>query len=91
MVADAIVEHIKLCNWKVERGAPWEGLLISHKRLSPSERRSDCFAYRQLEAQFQFFELVTIVTGVCTELSRVCVPKIRFGIDGGERRDMLAT
>jgi hypothetical protein len=22
MVADAIVEHIKLCNWKVERGAP---------------------------------------------------------------------
>jgi hypothetical protein len=25
MVADAIVEHIKLCNWKVERGQPWEG------------------------------------------------------------------
>jgi hypothetical protein len=25
MVADAIVEHIKLCNWKVERGPPWEG------------------------------------------------------------------
>jgi hypothetical protein len=25
MVADAIVEHIKLCNWKVERGAPWGG------------------------------------------------------------------
>jgi hypothetical protein len=25
MVADAIVEHIKLCNWKIERGPPWEG------------------------------------------------------------------
>jgi hypothetical protein len=25
MVADAIVDHIKLCNWKVERGAPWGG------------------------------------------------------------------
>jgi hypothetical protein len=25
MVADAIVEHIKLCNWTVERGPPWEG------------------------------------------------------------------
>jgi hypothetical protein len=25
MVADAIAEHIKLCNWKVERGAPWGG------------------------------------------------------------------
>src|SRR6266481_3443389 len=23
MVADAIVEHIKLCNWKIERGPPW--------------------------------------------------------------------
>jgi hypothetical protein len=25
MVADAIVEHIRLCNWKIERGPPWEG------------------------------------------------------------------
>ena len=25
MVADAIVQHIRLCNWKVERGAPWGG------------------------------------------------------------------
>ena len=25
MVAAAIVEHIRLCNWKVERGAPWGG------------------------------------------------------------------
>jgi hypothetical protein len=25
MVADAIVEHIRLCNWKVERGRPWGG------------------------------------------------------------------
>jgi hypothetical protein len=25
IVADAIVDHIKLCNWKVERGAPWSG------------------------------------------------------------------
>jgi hypothetical protein len=25
MVADAIVEHIRLCNWKIERGAPWGG------------------------------------------------------------------
>jgi hypothetical protein len=25
MVADAIVEHIRLCNWKVERDRPWEG------------------------------------------------------------------
>jgi hypothetical protein len=25
MVADAIVDHIKLCNWKVERGPPWGG------------------------------------------------------------------
>lgn len=25
MVADAIVEHIRLCNWKVERGPPWGG------------------------------------------------------------------
>jgi hypothetical protein len=24
-VADAIVGHIKLCNWKVEGGAPWGG------------------------------------------------------------------
>jgi hypothetical protein len=24
-VADAIVEHIRLCNWKVERDRPWEG------------------------------------------------------------------
>jgi hypothetical protein len=28
MVAEAIVEHIKLCNWKVERGPPWEGFLF---------------------------------------------------------------
>jgi hypothetical protein len=26
MVADAIVEHIRLCNWKVERGPPWGGV-----------------------------------------------------------------
>jgi hypothetical protein len=25
MVAAAIVEHIRLCNWKVERAAPWGG------------------------------------------------------------------
>jgi hypothetical protein len=25
MVATAIVDHIKLCNWKVERGPPWSG------------------------------------------------------------------
>jgi hypothetical protein len=25
MVADAIVEHIRLCNWKVERERPWGG------------------------------------------------------------------
>jgi hypothetical protein len=25
IVADAIVEHIRLCNWKVERGPAWEG------------------------------------------------------------------
>jgi hypothetical protein len=25
MVAAAIVEHIRLCNWKVERGSPWGG------------------------------------------------------------------
>jgi hypothetical protein len=25
MVADAIVDHIKLCNWKIERGPPWGG------------------------------------------------------------------
>ncbi len=25
MVAAAIVDHIKLCNWKVERGPPWGG------------------------------------------------------------------
>ena len=24
-VAAAIVEHIRLCNWKVERGPPWGG------------------------------------------------------------------
>jgi hypothetical protein len=23
MVAAAIVEHIRLCNWNVERGPPW--------------------------------------------------------------------
>jgi hypothetical protein len=26
MVAAAIVEHIRLCNWKVERGPAWGGL-----------------------------------------------------------------
>jgi hypothetical protein len=25
MVADAIVDHIRLCNWRVERGPPWGG------------------------------------------------------------------
>jgi len=25
IVADAIVEHTRLCNWKVERGPPWKG------------------------------------------------------------------
>ena len=25
MVAAVIVEHIRLCNWKVERGPPWGG------------------------------------------------------------------
>jgi hypothetical protein len=25
MAADAIVEHIRLCNWKIERGPPWGG------------------------------------------------------------------
>jgi hypothetical protein len=25
LVAAAIVDHIKLCNWKVERGPPWSG------------------------------------------------------------------
>jgi hypothetical protein len=25
MVAAAIVEHIRLCNWRVERGPPWGG------------------------------------------------------------------
>jgi hypothetical protein len=25
MVAAAIVEHIRLCSWNVERGPPWEG------------------------------------------------------------------
>jgi hypothetical protein len=25
MVADAIVEHIRLCNWKIERGPAWQG------------------------------------------------------------------
>jgi hypothetical protein len=25
IVADAIVEHSKLCNWRVERGRPWGG------------------------------------------------------------------
>ena len=25
MVADVIVEHIRLCNWKIERGPAWEG------------------------------------------------------------------
>jgi hypothetical protein len=25
MVADAIVEHIRLCNWKIECGPPWGG------------------------------------------------------------------
>jgi hypothetical protein len=25
IVAAAIVEHIRLCNWNVERGAPWGG------------------------------------------------------------------
>ena len=25
LVAAAIVEHIRLCNWKVERGPPWGG------------------------------------------------------------------
>jgi hypothetical protein len=25
MVAAAIVEHIRLCNWKVERGPAWGG------------------------------------------------------------------
>ena len=24
MVAAAIVEHIRLCNWRVERGPPWD-------------------------------------------------------------------
>ena len=26
MVAAAIVEHIRMCNWKVERGPPWGGV-----------------------------------------------------------------
>ena len=26
IVAAAMVEHIRLCNWKVERAAPWAGL-----------------------------------------------------------------
>ena len=25
MAAAAILEHIRLCNWKIERGPPWEG------------------------------------------------------------------
>jgi hypothetical protein len=25
LVATAIVEHIRLCNWRVERGPPWGG------------------------------------------------------------------
>jgi hypothetical protein len=25
MVAAASVEHIRLCNWRVERGPPWSG------------------------------------------------------------------
>jgi hypothetical protein len=25
MVADAIVEHLQLANWKIERGPPWGG------------------------------------------------------------------
>jgi hypothetical protein len=25
LVATAVVEHIKLCNWKVERGPAWGG------------------------------------------------------------------
>ena len=25
MVAAAIVEHIRLCNWRMERGPPWGG------------------------------------------------------------------
>jgi hypothetical protein len=32
MVAEAIVEHIKLCNWKVERGPPWEGFAYLGRR-----------------------------------------------------------
>ena len=32
MVAEAIVEHIKLCNWKVERGAPWGGCRPASER-----------------------------------------------------------
>jgi hypothetical protein len=32
MVADAIVEHIRLCNWKIERGPPWEGFAYLGRR-----------------------------------------------------------
>jgi hypothetical protein len=32
MVAEAIVDHIRLCNWKIERGPP--GLRISQENQS---------------------------------------------------------
>jgi len=44
MLAAAIVEHIRLCNWRVERGPPWGGLaelgrggLVASKKAPPRQ------------------------------------------------------
>ena len=39
MVADAIVEHLQLANWRIERGPPWGG--FAHLGQGPPNADSD--------------------------------------------------
>ena len=43
LVARAIVDHIRLCNWKVERGPPWAG--FAYPSSSQTVRRLSVRVY----------------------------------------------
>jgi hypothetical protein len=75
----------------VQPGQDWDGDNDTGPLDRPTQGRT--LAQRQVRARLIVIRRIRSNNSPHVRLTKdqLCVPKIRFGIDGGERRDKLAT